>query len=1069
MGRAGRLGAIYGLFFVSGAAGLVYEVVWSRLLKEVFGVTAYAVAAVLATYLGGLALGAWLLGGRADSERQPLRFYGILEIGIGAAAALGALTLRLLVPLDGAVAGRLPPGSPALLLLRMLLASLVVVPPTFLMGATLPAITRVFTARVPELGRELALLYALNTAGAVGGSLLAGFLLVRAVGVHPTLWLAVAANLAVGVLALALARRSEDVALAPVEEESGPSARGGNAGLLVAVGLSGVVTLALEVIWTRELVLVVGSSTHAFVTMLTAFLVGIAAGSALMRALVVRLRDPRRAFGWLQAGIAASTLAAIPLMNALVAQAQQWMFALEGRWIALGFGRFAIAFLIMLVPTTLIGMVFPLAGVLHVRRAGRLGGELGQVYGALTLGNIAGALLAAFVLLPLAGMQRGIVLASAASLASAAWGFLPALRAPRPWLRASPALAAAALWAGLLALWHPPPFKSVEEGPADPVRFYQEGLVSTVKVIQRAGDASQLVMLVDGVRIGQSSAGIDNKQQVLAHFPFLLRPGRPPARVLSIGLGTGILIGEVARHPGVESIECVELSPSVIEGAGQFSAYNGGVLRDPRVRVVEDDGVDFLKRSPARYDAIISDGKSRLGQSGNALFYAREYYQSARRHLAPGGVMIQWMPLEEVAEDLRIIVRTFLAEFPYGYLFLAHDSSFLVGMQEPLSLDLPRLQRELDAPAAAHLRRHGWRDAAEIASLLVAGRSSAKAWLAHEGTVNSLEHPVLEFYSMRALAAPAAARRGENAAALAATREGALHEVSLTGADAGALESRTRALGRLLSALQLIGRSNGTPLDGTAALLREAVDGAPQGGVIRSWASSLLLSLGLEVEKGGDAARALSLYRSAVEAWPESVNARLQLGRAWAMQGQFREAAGELAKALELNPDSGAAHRSLGRLFRDIGDPYQAIGHYREALRIAPDQAEVRVELGQCLALAGRPDEALTEFSEAMRLEPRAPVPMALTAMLLATHPNATSRNSTEAIRLARGAAQLTGSKDRGVLEILAASYAAAGRFGEAVEAERKALELVSASTDPQAAAEMKAALDLYKRGLTRR
>ena len=187
------------------------------------------------------------------------------------------------------------------------------------------------------------------------------------------------------------------------------------------------------------------------------------------------------------------------------------------------------------------------------------------------------------------------------------------------------------------------------------------------------------------------------------------------------------------------------------------------------------------------------------------------------------------------------------------------------------------------------------------------------------------------------------------------------------------------------------------------------------------------------------------------------------------MQGQFREAAGELAKALELNPDSGAAHRSLGRLFRDIGDPYQAIGHYREALRIAPDQAEVRVELGQCLALAGRPDEALTEFSEAMRLEPRAPVPMALTAMLLATHPNATSRNSTEAIRLARGAAELTGSKDRGVMEILAASYAAAGRFGEAVEAERKALELVSASTDPQAAAEMKAALDLYKRGLTRR
>ncbi|HYV64871.1 MAG TPA: tetratricopeptide repeat protein, partial [Myxococcales bacterium] len=151
------------------------------------------------------------------------------------------------------------------------------------------------------------------------------------------------------------------------------------------------------------------------------------------------------------------------------------------------------------------------------------------------------------------------------------------------------------------------------------------------------------------------------------------------------------------------------------------------------------------------------------------------------------------------------------------------------------------------------------------------------------------------------------------------------------------------------------------------------------------------------------------------------------------------------------------------------GDPYQAIGHYRQALRAAPDQADLRVELGQCLAVTGRPDEALAEFREAMRLQARSPVPMALTAMLLATHPNVSSRNSEEAIRLARRAVELTASKDRGVLEILAASYAAAGRFDEAVDAERKALELVSTSADPQAAEEMKAALDLYKRGLSRK
>ncbi|HZR11372.1 MAG TPA: fused MFS/spermidine synthase [Myxococcales bacterium] len=1060
-----RLRSVQALFVVSGAAGLIYEVVWSRLLKEVFGVTAYAVAAVLATYLAGLALGAWLLGRRADREPDPLRFYGLLELAVGASAVVGALLLRFLGPLHDAAAVRLAPGSPLLLLIRLLLASLVVLPPTFLMGATLPAITRVFVGGLGSVGRDLGALYALNTAGAVGGSLLAGFFLIRDLGVHRTLWVAVATNLAVGFVALALAARGAPEA-APAPESP---AHGGpvDKGLLVAVGLSGVVTLALEVLWTRVLVLVVGSSTHAFVTMLSAFLVGIALGSALVRLFAARLADPRRAFGWVQAGIAVSTLATVPLMNLLVARAQQWMFELEGRWMALGLGRFGVAFLIMLVPTTLIGMVFPLAGAIGVRRLRALGGELGSVYAALTAGNIAGALLAVFVLLPAAGMQRGVVLVSAASVASAAWAFLPAFRDRRLWRRTVPAVAAAALWAGILVFWQPRPFVSIEEGPADPVRFYQEGLVSTVKVLQRATDGRQLVMLVDGIRIGQSSAGIDNKQQVLAHFPFLLRPGDPPAHVLSIGLGTGILAGEVARHPGVEAVECVELSPSVIEGAKKFSAYSFDVLHDRRVKVIEDDGISFLRRSPSRYDAIISDGKSRLGQAGNALFYASEYYESARRHLAPRGLMIQWMPLEEVAADLRIIVRTFMAVFPHAYLFLAHDSAFLVGMEEPLTFDLPALQRELDAPAVADLRRYGWRDATEVVSLLVADRASAAAWLGQEETLNSQERPVLEFYSPKELATPAARRLGANAAALASVREGALRGTRVTGADPGTLQTRMRSLATLLSALDLNGRA--APQKDVAALLEKAADDAVPGGVIRSWVAASLLSMGVQAEEQGEPSRAFWLYRGAAEAWPESVPAHLQLGRSWAMQGQVRDAVVEFRKALQLNPESATGHRDLARLLREIGDPYQAIQHYLEAVRIAPGDAEAHADLGQCLAMASRHDEALAQFRAAMEILPRWPPPMAFAAMLLATHPNPASRRPEEAVALARRAAGLTDWKDRGVLEILAAAFASAGRFEEAVDAERKALALVPPNAEPRMVSEMEAALDLYQRGLTRR
>ncbi len=290
----------------------------------------------------------------------------------------------------------------------------------------------------------------------------------------------------------------------------------------------------------------------------------------------------------------------------------------------------------------------------------------------------------------------------------------------------------------------------------------------------------------------------------------------------------------------------------------------------------------------------------------------------------------------------------------------------------------------------------------------------------------------------------------------------------MTGEGAPASQARARALANLLSALHGLGHPDAHDPNEPARLLVQAADDGAPAGVIRSWASATLLASGVAAEEHGDVEQAFSLYAAAVKAWPEGVNAHLQLGRAWAMRGEIREAASEFNKALQLNPDSGTAHRSLAQLLRDIGDPYQAIAHYREALRIAPGQPELHADLGQCLALAGRPDEALAEFREAIRLEPRASAPMAMAAMVLATNPNVAARNSSEAIRLARRAAELTEGRDSGVLEILAASYAAGGRFEEAVAAERNALDLVSAKGDPQLVAEMEAALDLYRRGLTR-
>lgn len=1029
---------MYALFFFSGVAGLVYEVVWSRLLKDVFGVTAHAVAAVLAAYLGGLALGSWLLGRAVDRRRHPLRLYGLFELGIGFSALLTAFLLPLLEPLHARAALRFAPGSAALAVVRLLLASAIVLPPTILMGGTLPAMTRAFVDRLAAVGQKLSFLYALNTAGAVLGSLLAGFALIRAFGVHPTLFIAVAANLLVGSAALALAR-GKSAPAAPADD----SPAGRITWVLFAVGLSGVASLALEVIWTRILILILGTSTYAFATMLTAFLVGIALGSGLLRLFDSRLRDPRRLFGWVQIGIAASMLAGIPLLDALVSSGQQWLQSLELRWLALSAARFGIAFLVMLVPVTLIGMSFPLAGKIGVRGVATLGRELGQVYAANSLGNIAGAVLGGFVLIPLVGMQRGIALLAILNLAAAAWAILPGSRSR---VRALPLAALFLACAALLAWWRPRPFHSVEETEGDRILFYREGLESTVTVFQRAVDARQRVMLVDGVRIGQSSVGIDNKQQVLAHLPFLLRPSAPPRHVLSIGLGTGILMGEAARH-GLEGSICLELSPEVVEGARFFAGDNDRVLENPQVRVVVDDGINFLARERGRWDAIVSDGKSRHGHVGNARFFSADYYRSARAHLAPGGLMLQWVPLDEAPGELRTIARTFVREFPHAYLWVVQESLFLLGQEAPLSVDLPPAQRVLDAPETAGLRRHGWRSASELSTLLLLDSEAMRPWLLGEETINSVERPVLEFFSPSEVATPAESRIAENLAALSAARRGPLREARFEGADPSALQADAEARDDLLAGIA----------SGNLALI-ESVATRSQG-VLKRWAASRLLRAALERDAAGQREPALALYRKAVLAWPEDVMAQVDLAEVLAQSGATLEAMQHAFTAVRLNPDSGSAHHVYGRLLAAVGNHEQAVLQLREAARVAPDAADVHNDLGQSLALLGRADDALAQFREAMRLSELWPVPMSGAALLLATH-----QKPGEALPLARRAVELTKKKDAGALQILALSSAEAGMLDEAVAAQKAVVELASAAGDRRRLLEAQAALERYQK-----
>ncbi|WP_243337131.1 fused MFS/spermidine synthase [Anaeromyxobacter soli] len=1078
MQRRRDLAVVSAIFLVSGAAGLVYQVVWSRMLNDVFGVSIHAITAVLATYLGGLALGGWALGPVADRSRDPLRVYGWLELGIAATAIAGTVAIRLLHPVHTWAAAQLPPGSPALLLFRIVLASVVVLPPTLLMGATLPAITRALVQRIGNLGRGLSLLYGLNTAGAVLGSVAAGFVLIRALGVHGTLWIAVAVNCAVGVAALGVAAlrrrapgaepsRTSEPRSAPGVSDAAPGST--DRRLLVVMMLSGVASLCLEVLWTRMLAVLVGTSTYAFVTMLSTFLVGISLGSLVARAFVDRLRQPRRTLGWIQVAIAASTLATIPLTRWVLEYGKRWFEAAEPGWTTALWGRFALSFLIMIVPTTLIGSTLPIAAVIWARSVDTLGRRLGQLYGANTLGNVAGAALGGFVVLPLLGMQKGIALVATFNLFGAGWGLSEELKRS-PWrarlLRAAPVAVCLCSSVVLLWAWRPQPLPASGGEALDPVLFYQEGPVSTVKVFRRARDGRQLVMAVDGVTIGQSSAGVDMKQQVLAHLPFMLSR-RTPEHVLSIGLGTGILVGEVARHPGVASVECVELSPSVIEAAREFAPWNGGALEHPAIRVVNDDGVNYLERSRARYDAIISDGKSRSGHAGNGLFYSSDYYRSALDHLAADGTMIQWVPLDVEPEDLQIIVRTFTGVFPHAYMWLGHHSSFLVGSKQALTLDMAHVQRVLDAPETDDLRRYGWRRATDVASLLVADTAALRAWVSGGSTTNSRERPILEFYPPGALAGADAERVTGNLAEISQLRRRGLRDVALVGGDAAALEASSRAVGDLLDGL--VGDARGTT--GAQGLLWRALTDAPDFGVVHQIVGEAIFAHALGLDLRGDYENAIALYRAALQASPLLVEASVDLGRVLALRGRTADATAALREALAEDPALAPAHRMLADILQAEGLTGEAAEHYEDALQVSPLDATLRDRFAVSLAMLGRTGDAVAQLRRAVELAPDLAAPKQHLALLLAT--DASLRDPPEAVRLARAAVEEAGDRDPGSLETLAVAYAATGDFDGAIEQEQRAVAILEASGNPANANAARAALEGYRRrvplaGMTR-
>jgi spermidine synthase len=732
------------LYVLSGACGLVYEVVWTRWLSLTFGITVFATSIVLAAFMAGLGLGSWLVARRIDRSRNPLRVYALLETGIGFYALLVPAIFRGLEPLYVAAAGPLEGHFLLFNLVRASIAFAVLLVPTTMMGGTVPAMGRYLVAQRATVGWDVGLLYAMNTVGAVLGCVVAGFVALPAIGISRTVLLTAATNVTIGGMLLASgAGRVGATSPGRTTPDVSAGARGHVHLAALVFAASGFSALAYEVVWTRVLVAQVHNTTYAFTTMLAVFLAGLAVGDALLLRVYDRVRRPLRWLGAVEMLIGLSVLAAAVAYGLL----RYLGFGLLTSWNAAVVLMMVRAGVVLLPGALLFGMTFPLVARVACPGIGTLGRDLGSVYAANTLGGIAGSLAAGFLLVPLLG-QRGTLFALAAlNVGLGAMCWLVDTGGKR---RLVPLSAAAALVVvGPFAL---PPrlFLEALEMPPYHLIYYYEGITDTTGVWESTVDGNRVVTYGD-LR-GTAGTGTDRLNRMEGHLAHLLHPD--PKRSLQIGFGVGNTLAAAALHPEVERLDCVELSPHVRQTASYFWT-NDGVLDQPKVHLIVDDGRNYLLRTRERYDVITLEPPD-IFTAGVVNLYTEDFYRQAAAALNDGGLFVQWIPIGEMPErEMRMLTRAFLNVFPETTVWLELPKGpvpiLLVGSNRPLTIDIATLARRMHAdPVRQDLVRLGFPEPRQLFEHFVAGTARTARWVADAPSVTD-DHTVVDFSTPKQL------------------------------------------------------------------------------------------------------------------------------------------------------------------------------------------------------------------------------------------------------------------------------------------------------------------------------
>ena len=995
---------ILGLIIVfSCACSVLYEVIWARQLILFFGSPVFAISTVLSALVGGLGLGGFCFGRLADREKRPLRLYAFLGVGLGIFALIFPTLLKILNAICVLIYRGLAAEFYPLSWIRFVLSCVVLLIPSMLMGGMLLLLSR--SAKERCAGFRANRLFTIGTLAASIGCIVAGFFLIQFSGLQNSVYLGVVINLALAGVAFGLDRSWSETSVElqkDISDESGISPTGEMWRLLLwTFAVSGFCAMAYAVLWTRILVSFLGNAAYAFSVTLTTLLLGIAVGSLLFAAIARRIQSFGNLFGLVQIGIGLSVVALIPAFGNLygISRGLQAAFGVGRFW------EFVAGFILMIVPTILIGGSFPLGRQICAAAESR-----SAVHSFSTIGALLGSLCAGFILIPLIGVRPSLLLTAGLN---AVVGCVLILRnTEKSQLVSGTAIGGTILTGGvglMVLLWgSSPPFLKNGTFWTQRINDTLVGHTETVdaNITTFMDDQGTHRIYVDNDEITYASRQGSTSHRIIAHLPLLLRPN--PERALVLGFGMGITSHTMTQHD--VRVDVVENPKGLIESARKhFADVNHNILDSSLFNHTANDERNYVLMTPKRYDVISIGALHPLASSRGANLYSANFYKWCRRILTEDGIICQRIPLKRLPEThLKMIVRTFIEVFPNTTIWYKYTPDFvlLIGTPERLKINYRRFMEKVQSPRIHQALAVDDLDGMALLDSFVMGEKAAQAY-AGDGPIHTDNHPSLEFFQPRALVNTT----HKNIEGLAKYRE------------------------RATPYLANYGRTMSDKIE-----VRKRID-------LYFDATQKLIEGQIEYAKG-QYEKAVGILNQAVAINPDDYTIRYNLGAAVELankdyQEELKQTEKVLKQALQVNPQDVQKQVELGITYELQGELAKSAGAFEEALKYEPNRLELYSLLGPIYERQERYDKALRTYQRLEKLDPNLP---AIIFGAIASIYHFHKKMLPEALQYAQKALAVDANSWR-LHNLLGVIYTDRKEFGQAVDAFKAAMRL--APTQP--------------------